>query len=153
MHLLIYAYGNPGRQDDGLGIKLIEMLKFWLKKNKIPNIDLYCDYQLNIEDAYNISRYNTVIFIDSTRKRIKNFSFNKLKYNINNISFTTHKITPETILFLNKKLFNSKIIAFLLTIKGYKWNYGIGISNKAKNNLKKAFNYLKKYLKSNFNII
>ena len=29
MRILIYGYGNPGRQDDGLGIRLSEELENW----------------------------------------------------------------------------------------------------------------------------
>ncbi|NJK85082.1 MAG: hypothetical protein HC906_03035 [Bacteroidales bacterium] len=34
--ILIYGYGNPGRQDDGLGVLLCERLLKWVHENKSP---------------------------------------------------------------------------------------------------------------------
>ena len=52
--ILVYGYGNPGRQDDGLGISLVEMIEDWKNKKKLSYIETDSNYQLNIEDAYNI---------------------------------------------------------------------------------------------------
>ena len=49
--ILIYAYGNPGRQDDGLGNKFVEEMAEWISDDSITNIVLESNYQLNIEDA------------------------------------------------------------------------------------------------------
>ncbi len=147
MRLLVYGYGNPARQDDGIAIKFIELLENWVKKNKIVNIDIDTNYQLNIEDAYTISTYDIVIFVDSTDKKIKNFTFKKLECNMNQNSFTTHSFSPETIIYLCKNLFMKDINAYLLLLKGYRWGYGNYISKKALTNLKKAFVLIKKIIK------
>lgn len=147
MKTLFYGYGNPGRQDDGLGIFFINELTRYIKKNKLKNIYFDLNYQLNIEDALEISRYNLVIFVDASKKIRKNFNFRKIKpLEIN--FYTTHKMLPENILFLCCKLYNKKPDVYLLTIKGYKWGVNEKPTKKALVNLKDALIYIKKVIKN-----
>ena len=37
--VLVYGYGNPGREDDALGNELVEMINAWTKEHKILNIE------------------------------------------------------------------------------------------------------------------
>jgi len=142
--ILFYGYGNPGRQDDGLGINFCEKLRNWAKKNHYK-IDFDINYQLNIEDSYEISAYDKVIFIDSSKNLKKSFSFEKIKP-VDITYYTSHKMLPENILFLCKKLYNKTPEAYLLTIKGYSWNFKEKLTKKANNNLKTALNYIKKLI-------
>ena len=45
--VLVIGYGNPGRQDDGLGAAVIERLEAL----GLEGVTVDADYQLNIEDA------------------------------------------------------------------------------------------------------
>jgi len=63
--ILIYGFGNPGREDDGLGIELARRLEDWSKKSGLPGITFDSNYQLNIEDAEVISEKDLVIFADA----------------------------------------------------------------------------------------
>ena len=63
MKILFYGYGNPGRQDDGLGIMFIEQIEQWIKDENLENIETDSNYQLNIEDAEIISHKDFVIFL------------------------------------------------------------------------------------------
>ena len=45
--VLVYGYGNPGRQDDALGNEMIEKIKEWATKNHFTNIETESNYQLN----------------------------------------------------------------------------------------------------------
>ena len=60
-NILFYGYGNPGRQDDALGISFVDEMEKWVKSQKLENIDFDTNYQLNIEDAEKISQYDLVI--------------------------------------------------------------------------------------------
>ena len=33
LRILFYGYGNPGRQDDALGIHFIDQMEIWIKEN------------------------------------------------------------------------------------------------------------------------
>ena len=46
MKLLVYAYGNPGRQDDALGPVFIEEIERWLEDEKLD----YIETDSNIND-------------------------------------------------------------------------------------------------------
>ena len=70
--ILIYAFGNPGRQDDGLGNRLIEKLEPWLKEKGFDRVATESNYQLNIEDAYTLKDKEVVVFVDA-RDLAENF--------------------------------------------------------------------------------
>ena len=75
---LIYGYGNPGRQDDGLGSALVEALEKWLPPALRSRVVLDSNYQLNAEDALAISGHDTVIFVDAATGEGAPFSFRPL---------------------------------------------------------------------------
>ena len=64
--VLIYGYGNPGRQDDGLGNEFVEIMEKWIADEGIKNVFTDSNYQLNIEDADTISSKDIVVFVDAT---------------------------------------------------------------------------------------
>ncbi len=147
MNILIYGYGNPGRMDDGLGSELVNALEQWAKENGMDNLDFDSNYQLNIEDAYEISTKDIVIFVDASREDIDDFILTKVDEN-SKLSFTSHEASPGYIYHLSKILFNKSPETFLLHIKGYKWDFQQGLSEEAKLNLNKAIAYMKIVLKN-----
>ncbi|RLD76105.1 MAG: hypothetical protein DRJ07_16895, partial [Bacteroidetes bacterium] len=52
--------------------------------------------------------------------------------------YSTHELAPETILHLAKSLYNHQPKSYILGIEGVQWNLEIGLSDKAKHNIKKA---------------
>ncbi len=151
MKILVYGYGNPGRMDDGLGSELVNALEQWAKENNMDNIEFDSNYQLNIEDAYEISTKDIVIFVDASREDIDDFLLTKVDEN-SKLSFTSHEASPGYIYHLSNKLFNKSPKTFLLHIKGYKWDFQQGLSEKAKLNLNKAIAYMKIVLKNPYKI-
>ncbi|MCD6565713.1 MAG: hypothetical protein J7K53_07185, partial [Bacteroidales bacterium] len=71
--ILIYGYGNPGREDDGLGNAFVGAIRSWIEKNKLTHIEIDSNYQLNIEDADIMARNDIVLFVDATEEPIENF--------------------------------------------------------------------------------
>jgi hydrogenase maturation protease len=147
MKILLYGYGNPGRQDDGLGIVFIEQIEQWIKDEKITTIETDNNYQLNIEDAEIISHQDFVIFIDASMELIEDFEFTKIDSNDASIEFTMHAVSPSYVLDLCKKIYNKNPQTFLLHIKGYEWELGGEMTGKAKNNLSLAIEFAKKKIK------
>jgi len=70
MQILVYGYGNPGRQDDGLGNELVRRLEEWVIAEGIVDIAFDSNYQLNIEDADAIAQNELVIFVDASEEDI-----------------------------------------------------------------------------------
>lgn len=139
--ILVIGIGNTGRQDDGLG---------WLTIDHILEdykwIDMEYRYQLQIEDAELVSHYSKVFFVDATKEQVDNgFYLKKCKASISH-GVSSHALHPETIIGLTNDLYDKYPEAFVLGIQGYQWELEIGISEKAKINLKKAIDALSKIL-------
>jgi hydrogenase maturation protease len=142
MEILIYGYGNPGRQDDGLGIVLTQKLEKWVSENKISGIDFDSNYQLNIEDAVAITQKDLVIFVDASEEDIEDFCLSKVDGS-SKVSFTTHAASPGYIVQLCRELFQKEPLVLLLHIKGYEWAFQEGLSEQAQENLDQALAYMK----------
>jgi hydrogenase maturation protease len=144
--ILLYGYGNPGRQDDGLGIRFIEDMEHWVKENELDFIKTDSNYQLNIEDSINICSCDTVFFIDATKEKdIEDYAVTEVVPS-EEASFSTHSVSPEFLSGICLRLFKKTPKVYLIHIKGYEWEFKEGITEAAKKNLDNAFKYLSKYL-------
>ncbi len=141
--ILIYGYGNPGRQDDCLANALVEKTQQWAEKNNIENVEFDSNYQLNIEDAEQISHYDKVIFADASTEHIDDFYLSKVQPNDAKVEFSMHAVSPSYVVDLCNKIYKKSPETYLLHIKGYEWNFMSPMSNEAQKNLDLAFNFLK----------
>ncbi len=141
MNILVYGYGNPGRSDDGLGIEFTHRLESLAKNTKGVRWWFDSNYQLNIEDADALAGNDVVIFADASVEEIDDFCISLVDAK-SEMSFTTHAASPGYIVHLCEKLFNKRPIVYLLHIKGYDWEFKEGLSEKAKQNLENAFDYI-----------
>jgi hydrogenase maturation protease len=93
--VLILGYGNPGRQDDGLGPAASAQIEAlgW------PNVTAHENYQLNIEDALDVADHDVVWFVDAARSGPSPFAFEALAPAAS-LEFTSHLVRPEAILAL-----------------------------------------------------
>lgn len=112
--VLILGYGNPGRQDDGLGPAAAARLGAlgW------PNITAYDNYQLNIEDAMDVAEHDVVWFVDAARTGPSPFFIETLAPAAT-LEFTSHLVRPEAILAMAHQYYDAKPRAFLIGIRGY----------------------------------
>jgi hydrogenase maturation protease len=147
-NILIYGYGNPGRQDDGLGIYLSEKFEKWVKEENLNSIKVECNYQLNIENVAEISDKDLVIFVDASKEEINDFLFTEVKPS-NKAEYTSHSVSPSYIKYLCSTLYNNSPDIYLLHVKGYKWDFLEEMTDKAKNNLSRAYDFLKEFISSN----
>ncbi|MEO1260965.1 MAG: hydrogenase maturation protease [Bacteroidota bacterium] len=142
---LLIGIGNSGRSDDGLGWAFVEAIEE--AGSFLGNTLLR--YQLQVEDAELLSRYEQVIFVDAFQGELgKGFGFKKC-LPAKDFSFTTHRLPPETVLYLCQELYAKTIDAFLLVINGEKWELDIGLSEMAGNNLKRALAFFDEKILSN----
>ncbi len=135
--IFVYGYGNPGRQDDGLGPAIIDRLE----KENVEGVALDSNYQLNIEDAVDISQSGAVIFIDASVSGKEPFEFYEIEPS-GEIAFTTHSISPESVMAICEDLYNAKIPAYVLAIRGYSWNFNESMTPEAEENLDRAYSFL-----------
>lgn len=140
--VLVYGYGNPGRQDDGLGILLAQRVE----AAALPGIEVDMNYQLNVEDAYDLSQKDAVIFLDASMNDLEDFRFYKLSPSMQ-IQITTHSMPPASVLSLCKELYNKDIPAYMLEMKGSSWEMGVEeLTENAAAVLEKAEAFLKPLL-------
>jgi hydrogenase maturation protease len=144
-HTIVIGIGNNGRQDDGLGWAFLDFLH-----DEKTGFDLEYRYQLQIEDAECISRYDRVIFVDATKETTQEGFYFEACQPLEKYNFSTHALTPETILYLSKQLYDHKVEASLLAIEGYKWGLMTGLSSKGTYNLNKAKLFFKDKVLSTF---
>ena len=146
--ILIYAYGNPGRQDDGLGNRLVETLGSWLVKTGLEHVMLESNYQLNIEDADAIADKDIVVFVDASIEDIEDIHFASVAPSEGRSEFTMHAASPAYVLALCNKIYNKFPETYLLQIRGYKWEFEENLSERAQVNLELALNYIKQKILS-----
>lgn len=145
LSVLVYGYGNPGRQDDGLGVMLAEQLEAWGKSRGYESLTTDSNYQLNLEDAYTLSHHDLVIFADATQEDLEDFRFEELQPSPA-VEFTMHAVSPAFILHLCHQIFDRKPEAWLLHIRGYKWEFMGPLTEDARRNLQRAREFVEGFL-------
>lgn len=136
--ILVIGYGNPAREDDGLGplaAQAIEDLAF-------ENVTVDTDYQLTLEHAKDLTEHDIVIFVDAMLHGDESYSFSKVcPVTIENCF--SHSITPGEVLGLTNTVFNKYPQTYLFGIRGYSFRmFHESITEGARNNLESALRFL-----------
>lgn len=131
--VLVLGYGNPGRQDDGLGpVAAAEIGKLdW------PGVTACDNYQLVIEDAVEISEHDVVWFVDAARSGAEPCEVRSLSPALD-IAFTSHLVKPETLLAIANRYYGKLPQAHLIGIRGYEFEFLEGLTDRASGNLAHA---------------
>ncbi len=135
--ILVLGYGNPGRQDDGLGPAVaagIDALGW-------PNLKACDNYQLNIEDAIDVAEHDVVWFVDAAKTGPEPYTVQELSP-ASTFEFTSHIVRPEVILAIARHHFGRSPRAFLLAIRGYEFEFIEELTNGASDNLRIALTML-----------
>ena len=136
--ILLIGYGNPAREDDGLG----PAAAMALENLSIDGLTVDADYQLTVTDAATVAEFDVVIFVDAAVEGIEPFSFGRLAPRSQS-SFSSHSISPEAVLALAEELFGAKKEAYMLAIKGYSFAmFKEKMTLEASANLAKAVQFL-----------
>ncbi|HQO03060.1 MAG TPA: hydrogenase maturation protease [Spirochaetota bacterium] len=136
--ILVYGFGNPGRQDDGLGPEIVRRLEL----ERLPGVITDSNYQLNIEDAVAVAGSDAVIFVDAALHVDEPFAFCRLTP-AREITFTTHAMSPESVLALCEDIYGKTPPAYILAIKGYEWEMAAPMTEPANENLEKAYSFIR----------
>jgi hypothetical protein len=124
-----------------------EAMREWAESQALANISFDSNYQLNVEDALDISKMDVVIFADACKDQSAGFVLRPVKPS-KNIPFSTHALDPESVLPVCEELFGKKPEAYILTIKGYAWELTAEPTPRAMKNLASALKHLKGLLKA-----
>lgn len=135
--VMIYGYGNPGRQDDGAGPYIVQKVE----DLGLPWVETDANYQLQIEDADTIREYGLVIFVDADCEGKGPFTIRKL-VPAGGLSYTTHHMGPEEILGLCERVYGTAPYALLAGIRGYSFDIQEGLTAEAEKNAGEAFDFI-----------
>lgn len=145
--ILICGCGNPGRQDDGIGPALVAELAAWAQAEGLSGIVFDSNYQLNIEDALTVVESRAVVFVDAAEEGEAPFVFRPLAPQ-KEISFSTHAMSPETVLALADELYGARPPAWLLAIRGEAWEPNAAPTAAALAHLAAAREFLQAWLRN-----
>jgi hydrogenase maturation protease len=141
--ILVLAYGNPGRRDDGLGPALAAALE----RLHLRGVTIDVDYQLTVEDAAAAAAHDAVVFVDAACRGTAPFSFRRIGAETS-VSFSSHSVSPQWVLGLAQELFGAAPPGYLLGIRGYEFNeFGEGLSALARSNLVAALEFVRPLLR------
>ena len=143
--ILLIGYGNPAREDDGIGPAVAEEIE----RLGIDGVDVDADYQLTVEDAADVARHDSVVFVDASMEGGEPFTFSRLSP-VRSDSFSTHAVSPEAVLGLARDLFDAQTEGYMLGIRGYSFAmFRETMTPQARENMRKAVEFLAPILRSN----
>lgn len=128
--VLVIAYGNPLRCDDGIAWQAAEDIK-----RKLPSLAIVCVHQLTPELAEEAARADTVIFIDATREgEVGKVSCRAVSADATQ-AYSSHNLAPAQLLAFCTQLYGTRPRAFLISISGEHFDHGEVLSRAASNSL------------------
>lgn len=139
--LLVLAYGNPGRRDDGVGPAFADALD----AEKHPSLSVEVGYQLNIEDAATMAGHAQVLFVDARMAGPEPFTLDPVEP-APSITFTSHTVSPGSVLAICEEHFGPAPEAWVLGIRGYDFDLGEGLTPRATRNLRSALQHIRDLL-------
>ncbi len=132
--LLVLGYGNPGRQDDGLGPAAAEAIE----RRNFAGVTASANYQLMIEDASDAAECEAVLFIDAAKAGGEPFTITPV-YPAHDVAcFASHFVRPELVLGISDRVYGHVPPAWLLGVRGYEFGFGEGLTDRARENLDRA---------------
>ena len=133
MSILVLGYGNPGRQDDGLGPAVADAID----RLGLPGVIALDNYQLNIEDALEVAAHDLVWFVDAARSGAAPYAVSAVAP-VATVEFTSHIMRPQTVLAIARQCCGRAPPAFLLAVRGYGFEFVEALTPGAADNLDAA---------------
>ena len=124
--VLIVAYGNPLRSDDGVAWHAADILT---KKLFLPDVEILRMHQLAPELADSLRGYERVIFIDAafseeTAVDPGAIRVEEIAAETADPGSFTHAFSPRRVLGLAAELYGARPRAFSVTIRGVSFDHG-----------------------------
>lgn len=146
--ILLFAIGNESRGDDAIAPLLLRRLAAWLEAENIAErFELLEDFQLQVEHATDMVGRELVLFIDAGMDTPAPYSFYRAKGNDSRTLFN-HAITPEAVLSTYQQVYQqAPPPAFVLCIRGEKFELGEQPSPEAERRMELAMGFLKELMR------
>ena len=139
--VLVLGFGNRSRGDDALGPLLLDGLS-----TDLPgNIELLEDMQLQNEHAIDLKQRRLALFVHAAIAMSTGFHFGPV-HAANDLSHSSHALSPSELLANYRRLFGPPPDAFLLAIGGKDFELGSDLSQEAAQNLDAALHFCRTQL-------
>ena len=131
-HVLIIAYGNPLRSDDGFAWHVADLLRGKLSSD---NVKIICVHQLTPELAEPASHAERVIFLDARVNGEPGHIYRAQVAREAENPACTHALSPAQLLVLSGLLYGAAPGAYEVSVTGESFTHGEQLSHKVKNAL------------------
>ena len=139
---LIAGFGNVYRRDDGLGPAVVNAVRMRLGRPTLDTLDDGFDdlghkvdtivlHQLVPELAETIKDYNLLIFVDAHVGTIPEIMREERINAGFEAPLVSHQFRPSTVLALSQQMYGCAPAAILLSLRGYDFDFGEGLSSQA----------------------
>jgi hydrogenase maturation protease len=130
--ILIIAYGNRLRCDDGLAWRAAQRLS---RLNLSSEVEILTVHLLMPELAVRVSQAGTVLFLDAARTAVPGELAARSLQPQPSVSPFTHDWTPGAILALAQQLYGRHAEAYIISLCGECFDHGETLSPKVEQNL------------------
>jgi hydrogenase maturation protease len=148
--VLIIAYGNPLRSDDGLAWRVAEKLS---EQYLTSDLEIITCHQLTPELALPASQASLVLFIDAARAGIPGEIASVLVEPQRASSVFTHEFSPSTILNVAQDLHGRCPKAFAISLCGDCFDHGEVLSPKVEGSLPRLVAQVKGLIQANTSLL
>lgn len=132
MSVVVLAWGNEARGDDGIGPALAaHVAANW------PSAALVVDDQLQIEHALDLRDRALALFVDAGHGTPAPYRLYETSAR-SGLTHTSHALTPEAVLNVAARIGVTAPRAFVLCIRGERWELGDPLSPEAEARLEAA---------------
>ena len=136
---LVFGWGNPSRGDDALGPLVVASFEALAARHpEWGEIECLTDYQLQVEHALDLQGRRRVLFVDASLNAPPPCSVQRITAE-KDASFTTHAMSPQAVLRVYAEIDDGEPPpAWLLAIRGERFELGKDIGEAARGNLAEA---------------
>ena len=132
--ILIFGYGNPAREDDGLGPAVANHFE----SLALDDVTVDADYQLTVEDAAQVAEHDITVFVDASIDGPEPYSLSRVSPEEGG-SFSSHSVTPGQVTGLAESLFDANGDIYIMGIRGYSFEmFTEHLTGQASENLRLA---------------
>jgi hydrogenase maturation protease len=136
---LLLGIGNEYRRDDGIGSRIASLAR-------LEGFEVMTVMGITPELAETLCEYELVVFADASTHG-EPVELKKILPRASNLPLF-HQITCEGILALTEALYHKVPEAYLLSVRGYDFDHGEGLSQQAQKNLEQALERLEELFHS-----
>jgi hydrogenase maturation protease len=136
--VLVIAWGNPLREDDGVAWYVIEALRGLQPRPVVPPMHLRHAHQLTPEMAECVSRAAGVVFVDARRDGAPGEVRCEPVVPAAGANPLAHSVSPQTLLLYAESLYGRAPQAAVVSVTGERFGMGEGLSAAVRRSVPRA---------------